>query len=29
MFGNDGLLTLSTKYDDGKDANVSQWKRSS
>ena len=29
MFGNDGLLTLSTKFDDGKDANVSQWKRSS
>ena len=28
-FGNDGTLTLSTKYDDGKDANVSQWKRSS
>jgi hypothetical protein len=27
MFGNDGTLTLSTKYDDGKDANVSQWKR--
>lgn len=28
-FGNDGILTLSTKFDDGKDANVSQWKRSS
>jgi len=27
MFGNDGTLTLSTKYEDGKDANVSQWKR--
>ena len=26
-FGNDGILTLSTRYDDGKDANVSQWKR--
>jgi hypothetical protein len=26
-FGNDGTLTLSTKYEDGKDANVSQWKR--
>jgi hypothetical protein len=26
-FGNDGTLTLSTRYDDGKDANVSHWKR--
>ena len=26
--GDDGMLTLSTHYDDGKDANVSQWKRS-
>jgi len=25
---NDGTLTLSTKYDNGKDAAVSQWKRS-
>ena len=25
--GNDGLLTLSTKYENGKDAAVSQWKR--
>ena len=28
MFGGDGTLTLSTRYDDGKDAAVSQWKRS-
>jgi hypothetical protein len=28
-FGNDGTLTLSTRYDDGKDANVSLWKRAS
>lgn len=28
-FNNDGTLTLSTKYEDGKDANVSQWKRGS
>jgi hypothetical protein len=26
-FESDGTLTLSTRYDDGKDANVSQWKR--
>lgn len=28
MFGNDGTLTLSTRYEDNKDAAVSQWKRS-
>ena len=27
MFGGDGTLTLSTRYDDGKDAAVSHWKR--
>jgi hypothetical protein len=28
MFEGDGTLTLSTRYDDGKDAAVSRWKRS-
>jgi len=26
-FGDDGMLTLSTKYENGRDAAVSQWKR--
>jgi hypothetical protein len=29
MFGDDGSLTLSTRYDSGKEAAVSHWKRSS